>query len=725
MDGYTHKYPLRDIKETMAYMLPKVAAADSTEDHKERKLFNAFLKSLKTVEQLREGSTVVIDGHSLTIGEVAAVSRHGAKVTLTKSQAVREAVAASRRVIEEKMDEGMSVYGVTTGFGGSADTRTSSTLNLGSALLQHQQSGILPTETSATGTLPLLDSYASTSMPESWVRGAMLVRINSLIRGHSAVRWELIERIQELLDCNITPLVPLRGSISASGDLSPLSYIAGAVIGNPKIRVYSGPSNDRKIVPSAHALAENGIEPLPLQSKEHLGILNGTAFSASVAALALHEAAFLTLLGQVCTAMGVEALVGTQASFDPFIHDVARPHPGQVEAAGVMYDLLRGSTFAETEERELSISEDNGQLRQDRYPLRTAPQFIGPQLETVLTALDIVTQECNSTTDNPLIDGTTGHVHHGGNFQAMAVTSAMESTRLALHHVGKLLFAQSTELLNPTMNRGLPPSLAASNPSLNYHCKGLDIATAAYVGELGFLANPVSTHVQSAEMHNQAVNSLALISARKTIDAIQVLSMLTASYLYNLCQAMDLRAMQREFFKELDTIMKEELDVIASSQTFFDAALPSVRDAMHNSFEKTSTMDITPRMEEIAGCGMRALMEVAMVSTTDISLSGMQAFKSKVATRTACVYNALVDAYLSGDRGAAPASVHLKGTRPMYDFIRTTLGVPMHGATNHKMFANNAVFEDDTIGHHVSLIYESIRDGKMQGIVAKMVSSTF
>lgn len=108
-------------------------------------------------------------------------------------------------------------------------------------------------------------------------------------------------------------------------------------------------------------------------------------------------------------------------------------------------------------------------------------------------------------TDNPLIDGETGHVHHGGNFQAMAVTNAMEKTRLALHHLGKILFAQSTELLNPAFNRGLPPSLAASDPSVNYHAKGLDIATAAYVSELGFLANPVSTHIQSAEMHNQAV----------------------------------------------------------------------------------------------------------------------------------------------------------------------------------------------------------------------------
>ena len=112
----------------------------------------------------------------------------------------------------------------------------------------------------------------------------------------------------------------------------------------------------------------------------------------------------------------------------------------------------------------------------------------------------------HTATDNPLVDGETGEVHHGGNFQAMAVTNAMEKTRLALHHIGKLLFAQSTELMNPAMNRGLPPNLAATDPSINYHTKGIDIHTAAYVGELGFLSNPVSTHVQSAEMHNQAVS---------------------------------------------------------------------------------------------------------------------------------------------------------------------------------------------------------------------------
>ena len=158
-------------------------------------------------------------------------------------------------------------------------------------------------------------------------------------------------------------------------------------------------------------------------------------------------------------------------------------------------------------------------------------------------------------TDNPLIESETGIIHHGGNFQAMSVTNAMEKTRLALHHIGKLLFAQSTELCNPAMNNGLPPSLAATDPSLNYHGKGIDTATASYVAELGYLASPVSTHIQSAEMHNQAVkcvhaslinffslldgpSSLALISARATVTSLEVLSMLTASYLYLLCQGM-------------------------------------------------------------------------------------------------------------------------------------------------------------------------------------------
>jgi phenylalanine ammonia-lyase len=329
---------------------------------------------------------------------------------------VKNKIAKSRKVIVDKIDAGLSVYGVSTGFGGSADTRTDQPILLGNALLQHQHAGVLPSAMDKPlDVLPLQDPLNSTSMPEAWVRGAILIRMNSLIRGHSGVRLELIEKMNELLSANITPLVPLRGTISASGgiilfssayvvlmmsiDLSPLSYIAGTLIGNPSIRVFDGPPTFgcRKVVSSRQALEDHGIEPIPLASKEHLGILNGTAFSTAVASLVLNDAVQLALLSQICTAMGTEALAGTRCSFDPFISNVARPHPGQIEVSRNIWNFLDGSTFAQTHEEEVTIDQDEGVLRQDRYPLRTAPQFIGPQVEDLLQSLKTITIECNSS----------------------------------------------------------------------------------------------------------------------------------------------------------------------------------------------------------------------------------------------------------------------------------------------------------------------------------------
>ncbi|KAH9174925.1 phenylalanine ammonia-lyase [Lactarius sanguifluus] len=552
------------------------------------------------------------------------------------------------------------------------DTRTNNTIGLGLALLQHHHTGVLPSEASRRGVLPALplsDPLAATSMPEAWVRGAILVRTNSLIRGHSAVRWELLEKMVALLRENITPCVPLRGSISASGDLTPLAYIAGTISGVRNIRVFDGPrvAGAREIVSCKKALERHHIEPLPLVEKESLGIMNGTAFSASVASLALHDA--------VCTAIATEAL-----------HGVARPHPGQVEAARTIWDLLRGSKLASGHEKDVTIAEDQGELRQDRYTLRTAPQFLGPQIEDIISALNSVTIECNSTTDNPLFNGETGEVHHGGNFQAMAVTNAMEKTRLALHHIGKLMFAQTTELLNP--------SLAASDPSLDYHGKGLDIAVAAYTSELGFLANPVSTHIQSAEMHNQAVNSLALISARATITSLEVLSMLVATYLYLLCQGE----------KKLHEIVHEELVVNFGSHV--------------------SPSEVEPLFKQVFGAMLNGQRMAKVASSSDsilfAGLSGLSGFNDSVSERATTSLMTLRGAYLAGSRGPAPARDHLTKTQPVYEFVRENLGIGMHGLTNHESFPDGLDIEEATIGENVSLIYEAIRDGQLQWIVAGM-----
>ncbi|KAF8210362.1 L-Aspartase-like protein [Mycena galopus ATCC 62051] len=688
-------------------------------------LLSKFLASQRELESyLNTERAVAVDGKTMSIAAVTAAARHvGVDVQLSTDSAVKERLLKSRAVISEKVEKGTSVYGLSTGFGGSADTRTDKPILLGHALLQHQHAGILPSSQAVPSVLPLLDPGSSKSMPEAWVRGAILIRMNSLIRGHSGVRWELIEKINEILRANIVPAVPMRGSISASGDLSPLSYVAGLLVGNPSIRAFDGPAafGARKMVSSRIALAAHSIEPISLASKEHLGILNGTAFSASVAALALNDALQLTLLAQVCTAMGTEALIGSRGSFAPFIHSVARPHPGQVECAENIWNLLQGSKFATQHEEEVSLEEDKNSLRQDRYPLRTSPQFLGPQIEDILSALSAVTQECNSTTDNPLVDGETGEIHHGGNFQAMSISNAMEKTRLALHHIGKLLFAQTTELLNPTMNRGLPPSLAASDPSLNYFGKGIDIATAAYVSELGYLANPVSTHVQSAEMHNQAVNSLALISARATINSLDILAMLTSSYLYVLCQALDLRAMYEEFATGLRNIVREELS------TSFGAALADVKfvtavvNVMRATLERTSTMDAADQMREVASSSSTMLLNFFanpdFASPQGPAFGAIPGFQAKVALRAATLLDKLRGEFLSGQRGASPASSYLGKTKLVYEFIRLSLGVQMHGAENYNSFVNGLGVDDETVGQNISIIYEAIQDGRLQSVL--------
>ncbi|KIY50277.1 phenylalanine ammonia-lyase [Fistulina hepatica ATCC 64428] len=710
LGGLTGTVNLNVISETCPsnepYKTPALASSLAAPSHVSSPpppptMLSQYIETLTELESYRNGRPVLVDGKTLSVAGVVAAARYGAGIDLDSSPTVRETIGKSRAVVDDKMDAGLSVYGVSTGFGGSADTRTDQHLQLGSALLQHQHAGVLPSSQSPLDVLPLSDPSSSV-MPESWVKGAILVRMNSLIRGHSGVRFELIEKMRELLNADVTPVVPLRGSISASGDLSPLSYIAGTLTGNPSIRAFDGPRTfeKRKMVSSRDALAAHNIEPLSLASKEHLGILNGTAFSASVATLALNDALFFTVLAQVCTAMGVEALAGTRGSFDPFIHAVARPHPGQVESAKLIWDLLEGSTFAETREREKKIVEDDGVLRQDRYSLRTAPQFMGPHVEDLQRSMQTITLECNSTTDNPLFDGETGNAHHGGNFQAMACANVMEKTRLGLYHLGKLIFSQSAELVTPSMNRGLPPSLAATDPSLNYHGKGIDIASAAYVSELGFLANPVSTHIQ--------INN-CLIRFLPTVAISELLSI-----------ALDLRAMQKEFLEGLNAIVRQEVTLSFGALVPAPEISEQVEKAMQECFQSTSTMDAAERMQKVAAASTVPLVDTLSAHPT--ALFSIPQFRHQVAERATELLSKLRAEYLTGGRGPAPASKYLNRTRPVYEFVRLTLGIRMHGAENLGGFAHGLGVDDCTIGQNISLIHEAIRDGKMQSTIAKLFS---
>lgn len=610
---------------------------------------------------------------------------------------------------------GLNLFsGVTTGFGGSADTRTQAMENLQRSCLQHLQIGVLTEHDRGLAPADDIDA-ASHAMPRSWVKGTILIRCNTVSRGHSAVCLNVIESLNSLISKGITPVVPLRGSISASGDLSPLSYIAGTVTGNPDIMVQVGYGQRSMTIPANRALEAAGIQPVVLGPKEGLGLLNGTATSAAVGSLALFDSHNLVLLSQVLTSMSVEALLGSYGSFHPFIAQI-RPHKGQVEAAANIRFLLQGSQFA----RGLDVDDSrNIGLYQDRYPLRTSSQWLGPQLEDLLLAQKQIVTELNSTTDNPLIDVAGNHIHHGGNFQATSVTSAMEKSRLALQMVGKLLFAQCSEIINPMLNNGLPPNLAADEPSLSYTCKGIDTSMAAYMSEVAFLANPVSSHVQSAEMHNQAVNSLALISARYTLQASEIVTLMAAAHLFVLCQALDLRAMLANFFLALKPALDELSHRIWAEGMEAGAHAELNRLLWQHivaTWSSKSTLDSHDRADHVAASSLSVL------TTYLISLNphpkqnlhyDLAAWKYSAQSTMHDIYTTTRSLFF--DTQNTPASLG-RGANTVYTFIRHDLGVPFHRGLSE--YPRSDIDTQDgrerrNIGSWISVIHASIRSGRL------------
>ncbi len=474
-----------------------------------------------------------LDGDSLTIEDLVAVARGGVTAALSRHAIPR--IEAARELKRDLIAREIPIYGVTTGFGDSA----------------HRQ--IAPSKTAALQHNLLADLGCGTgpvAAPDV-TRATMLLRSNCLAKGNAGVRVELIERLLTLLNGDVLPQIPERGSCGASGDLVPLSYIGSALVGEADVLVHGD------VRPAADVLAELELEPFELEAKEGLGLVNGTSFITAFAALAVADARDLADVSDLCTAMASEALLGNRGHFNAFLFE-AKPHAGMLESARMIRGLLDGSALALDSEKIFAGEDLDGRdylelhrQVQDKYSIRCAPHVCGMLRDTLEWASRWVEIEMNSSDDNPLFDTGSGRVQSGGNFYGGHMGQAMDSLKVALANLCDLMDRQLELVVDEKFNAGLTPNLirqvAPDDPEAGVHhgFKGMQLCCSAMTAEALKLSNPATVFSRSTEAHNQDKVSMATIAARDARSIVELAQNVAAIHLLAATQALDLRGPEK------------------------------------------------------------------------------------------------------------------------------------------------------------------------------------
>lgn len=451
-----------------------------------------------------------VDGKSITRKKIVEASNHPERFEFRLSSHARMKMQSSRDYLNNRILGGEMMYGVNTGFGSLSSIRISDTE------IEQLQKNIIRSHSAGVGNI----------LPLNITRAIMILRANALASGLSGIRPEVVDKILEFLNNNIIPAIPEQGSVGASGDLAPLSHLALALIGEGRAW-----DND-KITDVSLLISKKNIQPLHLQAKEGLALINGCQVMTGIGFIHLDSAVKRLELLDVAGALSLEALMGSRGPFDALISQ-NRPHPGEILTAQILRKILGDSS-------PLADSHTDCDRVQDAYSLRCMPAVHGAAKDAIQNAIKTLEIEANSSTDNPLVFSDEGKILSCGNFHGEPVAFQFDFAGIALSAAANISECRIEKMINPSMNYGLPPFLA-KKPGLNSGMMVVEIAAASLVSENKILAHPASVDSIPTSADKEDHVSMGTIGARKLGQILSNFEKILAMEFLCNAQALDLR----------------------------------------------------------------------------------------------------------------------------------------------------------------------------------------